>query len=129
MTDKNKKILALSIDGGIIVLALLIPFIADLMMAMIPTCVFARMGVLCPTCGATRCMRAFFTGDFGAAFSYNQMVFIMIFYVAALIVMGNLAAFTKWRAPKRIFKLGTHYITIIVIAGIYAAFGIFRNFI
>jgi hypothetical protein len=129
MTGKNKKILALSIDCGIIILAFLIPIIADLMMTVIPTCIFARMGILCPTCGATRCMRAFFTGDFGAAFSYNQMVFIMIFYVAALLVIGNLAAFTKWRAPKRIFKLGTHYITVIVIAGIYAVFGILRNFI
>lgn len=42
----------------------------------LPACVFHQLtGIPCPACGATRCVRDFIGGHFGAAFAWNPLVF------------------------------------------------------
>ncbi|MGB8354106.1 MAG: DUF2752 domain-containing protein [Chthoniobacteraceae bacterium] len=59
----------------------------------LPACVFHQLtGMPCPTCGATRCVRDFIGGHFGAAFAWNPLVFcaltgIVLFDFYALAVL------------------------------------------
>ena len=126
---KNKKILVLGVDSLIVAIALLVPVLANLMMSYIPTCVFYQQGVLCPTCGATRCVYNFFTGNFAAAFGYNEFIFILIFYLVFVLLVWNLSAFWDNAKIKSICKAVTHPIAICSLAVIFAVFGIFRNFV
>lgn len=45
----------------------------------VPGCMFHAMtGLPCPTCGATRCMRAFFAGNFVGALLWNPLFFLVL---------------------------------------------------
>lgn len=50
-------------------------------------CVFHELtGFYCPGCGITRCLFALLRLDFYEAFMYNQLVFILLPFLVALIV-------------------------------------------
>ena len=50
-------------------------------------CVFHSLtGFYCPGCGITRCLFALLKLDFYEAFMYNQLVFILLPFLVALIV-------------------------------------------
>jgi len=54
--------------------------------AWVPVCLFHRFtGVPCPTCGATRCVKALLCGDWGVAIALQPLI-------AAMIVAGALLA-------------------------------------
>ena len=126
---KNKKRLVLCVDALIAAFALLAPFFATLMMSYIPTCVFYRRGFLCSTCGATRCVYSFFSGNLATAFEYNQFIFILIFYLAFVLLVWNASVFFDNAKIGKVCKAVTHPIAICSLAVLFAIFGIFRNFV
>jgi hypothetical protein len=117
------------VDALIAALALLAPFFATLMMSYIPTCVFYLRGFLCPTCGATRCVYSFFSGNLLTAFEYNQFIFILIFYLFFVLVLWNASVFFDNAKIGKACKAVTHPIAICSLAVLFAIFGIFRNFV
>lgn len=49
-----------------------------------PACAFRELtGFPCPTCGGTRCIRSLLAGHFGAAFTWNPLVFLLAAAAAA----------------------------------------------
>ena len=49
---------------------------------LIPPCsVKTYVGIICPTCGVTRCVRNMISLDFGTAFMYHPMFFIIVCYL------------------------------------------------
>ena len=126
MNDKNKKVLVCVADIGIIIFFALIPLFAKLMIDLIPDCAFARLGIPCPSCGATRCVQSLFSGDIPSAFAYNPFIFLLIFYTAAVLLIWNASTFLKSALIKRIFKLLANWIAVIIIAIGFAVFGILR---
>jgi hypothetical protein len=72
----------------------------------LPQCVFHMLtGHPCPACGATRCVRFLFAGNFGAALRINPLVFFgfgaMVFYdlYAATVLALRLPRFRPSRPP------------------------------
>jgi hypothetical protein len=125
--DKKKVVLLL--DGALLVAAALVVPLAKWMLWALPDCSFAKIGVLCPSCGGTRCVRAFFSGDFGAAFSFNPFFFVLICYLAAALVLLNVGVLLKVKWADRAARAMTSGAAVIIAAVAFAIFGVVRNFV
>ena len=121
---------ALFIDGALLVLIPVLGFFSRLMIFALPdTCTLYRLGLLCPACGGTRCIRELCSGNFFAAYGYNKFVFCAVFYALVGLVLYNLACLFKWRAARSALNILFGKTALITIAFLYILFGIMRNVI
>lgn len=86
MNQKIKKMLLLEL--GILFLVLILFIIIKFnMIRLIPYCIIHdTFGILCPSCGGTRCVVNFALGNFKESFAYHPIFFITILYL--LVVNG-----------------------------------------
>ena len=124
MKKEQKK--GILIELGIVILALIIYIsIKYNWTAIIPPCyVYQNFGLLCPSCGGTRCMIELVKGHFESAFYYHPIFFATVLYllVANSIYVVNLFRKNKiatWLYPKTKFW--------IIFCIIMVAFTIIRN--
>jgi hypothetical protein len=116
----------LVLDGALLLCALGAKFLASAMIRWLPDCLFAGVGLTCPTCGATRCVREFFSGHFAIAFRLNPFIFCLIPYFAMALVLLNIGYLLPQQHCKQIGKamIGEKAIGLLAIA--FAIFGIGR---
>lgn len=81
-SEKKRKMLILQLILVLVgVLAILI--IKTDIIKLIPPCtVRSYLGIICPTCGVTRCVSNILSFDFEMAFNYHPMFFIIVIYLA-----------------------------------------------
>lgn len=125
--DKKKVVLLL--DGALLIVATLVVPMAQWMLRTLPDCSFAKIGVLCPSCGGTRCVRAFFSGEFAAAFSFNPFFFVLIWYLGAALVLLNVGVLWKVKWAERAARAMTGGTAVIIAAITFAIFGVVRNLV
>lgn len=125
MKKEYKK--AVFIELGIIFLALLI-FIGiqqGWIIKFIPPCfVYEHLGILCPSCGETRCVIEIVHGNFKDAFFYHPIffltgVYLLIANLVYLINVGKKKKIATWIYPKEKF-----WIAFIIVL---LAFTVIRN--
>ena len=127
-TVKQKRNLTLIFDLVIVICTFFVKNIAQMMIKYIPDCFVVRQfGFLCPSCGGTRCVLNFFQGNFSTAFNYNPFIFILIIYLIIALLMLNLGFVFELEFEKKIYRFMTDYKTVIVIAVLFAFFGVARN--
>lgn len=120
----NKKRLII-ITSEIICLIILYIFINSKYIELMPECwIHKKTGILCPSCGGTRCVVYLLKGDFIKAFFSNTVFFITIVYlfITNLVYIINLNKNKKiltWIYPK--------YWYSIVFAIILVMYTILRN--
>lgn len=120
----NKKSLII-ITSEIIGLIFLYIFINSKYIGLMPECwIYKNTGILCPSCGGTRCIVYLLKGDFIKAFYSNMVFFIGIVYlfITNLVYIINLNKNKKiltWIYPK--------YWYSIVFAIILVMYTILRN--
>ena len=80
-SEKKRKMLILQLILVLVgVLAVLI--IKTNIIKLIPPCtVRSYVGIICPTCGVTRCIKNIFNLNFKMAFNYHPMFFIIVMYL------------------------------------------------
>lgn len=129
MTNSKKAfITALIFDFLAISGLLLARPIALIMINVLPDCPFpTHLSVLCPSCGATRAVLNFFSGNFSAAFNFNQYFFVLLFYIIIVFLFMNLGFVFNINKAKQIFLKLTNHKVIIALAALWALFGIARN--
>lgn len=125
---RKKRMLLLLGDLAILALVLLIPRISQFLLRAGPPCIFARWGFLCPSCGATRCVRFFFTGRFSQAFALNPFIFLLIIYAIIWLILVNIGCFTRWKPAQKVSAFMVSPGIVISFAIAFALFGILRNF-
>lgn len=125
----SKKKIVLLLDAALLTAAALAVPMAKWMLWALPDCALASLGVLCPSCGGTRCVRAFFSGEFAAAFSFNPFFFVLIWYLAVALVMLNVGVLLKVRWAERAARAMTGGRAVIIAAITFALFGVVRNLI
>ena len=116
----------LLLDGVLLVLGLAAKFLASAMIDYLPDCIFARRGITCPACGATRCVRELFSGNWGQAFELHPFLFCLSFYLTAALLLLNIGYLVP---QKHCQKAGSAMISpkaIILLSILYALFGIAR---
>lgn len=126
---KKKRLWILGIDGAAVILGIAARPLAVGLIRWLPDCIFARMGVTCPSCGATRCVRELFSGHWKAAFYLHPFIFCLSFYLAAALLLLNVGYLFPQRHCQRVGEamVGGH--AIVTLSILYALFGIARLFL
>ena len=80
MKKQVKQMLLLEL--GILFLVLIIFIVVKYkIFTIMPTCIINKyLGILCPSCGGTRCVVNFALGNFKESFLYHPLFFITIIY-------------------------------------------------
>ena len=123
----NKKIKnMIFIELGILFLVLMIYIAIKLeLIKYMPECLINKhFHILCPSCGATRCIINFFKFNFKESFLYNQICFIMIIYFIILNIVFIINAFRKKEVLKILYPTKKFWFAFIVIILIFT---VFRN--
>lgn len=90
MKLKNKKIKLLVLQSFIIMIGVLVIVLvkSDMVDKILPTCIFRQEhGVICPTCGATRCIISFLNLNFESSFKYHPVLFLLIIYLIGIDIL------------------------------------------
>lgn len=119
---KTKKQLLL-MDAILLAGALLAPVVARWMLDALPDCRFQQLGFVCPTCGGTHCVFAFFRGQFGEAFAFHPVIFCMLLYVLAAVLLLHLNLLRESVTVNKITRALVHPRAAIVWAIVMAVFG------
>ncbi len=123
---RNKWILILA-DIAVVIAAGFSPAVASALLPRLGACYFARYGLLCPSCGGTRCVYNLFTGRIVEAFACNAAVFCVILYGLLLLVMVNIRLFSNGRWGHRVMRAMVHPAALASLLGVYILYGILRN--
>lgn len=126
---KKKKLYVILLDLALAVLALAAGPVTGWMLWFIPDCPVTKLGLLCPACGGTRCVRYFFSGRFADAFWVNPFFLLLILYLGAALVLLNVGVLLKVERSEKIARAMTSWQTVIVLAVLFAVFGVVRNFL
>ncbi len=125
----KKQIVTISFDILLISLVLIGRKFYEKLMALLPECVILTLtGRQCGSCGGTRCVYNFFTGNFISSFRFNPFFFFVTIYVVLLVFLFNLAFLFKIKAAEKLLKSLTNYKVIIVFAVCYLIFTFLRFF-
>ena len=126
---KKKRLWILGIDAAAVILGIAARPLAVGLIRWLPDCIFARMGVVCPSCGATRCVRELFSGHWKAAFLLHPFVFCLSFYLAAALVLLNAGYLFSRRHCQRVGEAMVSGQAIVILSILYSLFGIARTFL
>lgn len=124
---KHKKRFVLILDGILALCAVCVLPLAKWMMAYMPPCVFAQRGIICPSCGATRCVRAFFSLQFSQSFLYHPIIFLLILYLGLGVLLLNFGWLLKSKVSEKVALAMFSVRAITAVGIIYAVFGIIRS--
>lgn len=123
---KHKKPFVLILDAVLVLGGLCVLPLAKWMIAYMPPCVFAQIGITCPSCGATRCVREFFSLHFGQAFLFHPIIFLIMIYLGVALALLNIGWLLGHKLSEKIALAMFSVRAITAMAIIYAVFGVIR---
>ncbi|MBE7064038.1 MAG: DUF2752 domain-containing protein [Ruminococcaceae bacterium] len=129
MKKRTKAFAVLFLDVLLCGMLFAVPSIAQWMSERVPACIFLKNGILCPSCGATRCIRDMSLGAFSSAFRYNPFVFSLVLYIGGVVLLMNLSVLFHLRFARNTVAFAVHYKTLVTLMGCFAVFGLLRNFV
>ncbi len=130
MTKERKYIITVIVLDALAIIGLFtLKSLAKLMIDAFPDCYFVRtFGIQCPSCGGTRCVFQFFSGNFAESLSLNPLYFFAIIYVILLFVFLNLSLF-RLNFARRAVKIMASWQAVVVFAVCYLILGTVRFFL
>lgn len=126
---KNNKFLKLTSIQVIIftILIIIIFFVKTKLIHFIPNCYWQEnYGIICPSCGSTRCIINLVNGNLKLAFFYNPFLFILIIYLLLLDLLYIIN--TIWNKKYLKFFYPKWYY-IIIYFSLWAIYTIYINII
>ncbi len=124
-----RKVLLVLTDILLLLLLPTVPLLSSVMIDRGPECFFFKHGIICPTCGGTRCVHAFFTGDFSNAARYNFSVFCGLILGSVFMILLNIHVFFEIDLCAKMIRLFLHPVTLMLLAVAYLVSGLLRNFL
>lgn len=119
MNKKIKNVLLLEL--GIIFLVLIIFIIIKLnIIKYIPSCLIKEnLGILCPSCGGTRCIINLVQGNFKASFIYHPIFFITIIYLGMVNIIYIINSFRENEIATFLYPKTKFWIFFLIVMVIY----------
>lgn len=119
MNSKIKKMLLLELGILSLVLIIFIIIKANLIY-LLPSCLINKtFGILCPSCGGTRCIINLLQGNFLESFNYHPIFFVTAIYLMVINVIYIVNAFRKREILTFLYPKVKFWIVFIVILLIY----------
>lgn len=104
----------------IIFIIILYLFIETGYVNMIPECFwYKNFGILCPSCGGTRCVINFVKGDLLTSFQFHPILFLVLLYIMVLNIVVIINLITKRKVLKFIYPKSWYVIIFSVVLLIY----------
>lgn len=126
MLTKKFRAFVVALDIPVLFAIFFLDDIAKYMIDYFPECFFySNFGIECPTCGATRCVFSFFSGNFASALNYNPFIFWLIVYGILLFVFLNLSLFGLSFAEKAVRGM-TNWKTVVAVAVLFVVFSVVK---
>lgn len=123
-----KKILILAADALCVLAALIGKPLSELMLQKTnQVCFWTLLGGQCPTCGGTHFVRDLLSGQLGAAFADNQLLFAATVYFAVSLIALNLWLLFDLGFAKKILRWMYNIPTLIIWGVGLIAFLLARN--
>ena len=123
-----KKILILAADVLCVLVALIGKPLSELLLQKTnQACFWTLFGGQCPTCGGTHFVRDLLSGQLGAAFADNQLLFVATVYLAVSLIALNLWLLFDLGFAKKILAWMYNIPTLIVWGVGVIAFILARN--
>ena len=119
---KNKNIInMLLLELGIVFLVLIIFVISKYNLTyIIPECLIKKnLHILCPSCGGTRCVINFVSGNFKASFIYHPVFFITIIYLLIVNIIFIINSFKKRKILTFLYPKEKFWIAFIIVIIIF----------
>lgn len=124
MKQKVKKMLYLELGILFLVLIIFIIIKSD-MIKFLPACIINKtFGILCPSCGGTRCIINFINGNFKESFIYHPVFFITIIYLLLVNLLYIVNSFRKKEMLTFLYPKEKFWIGFVIVLLIYT---IIRN--
>lgn len=126
MRKKVKTMLILEL--GIVFLVLIIFIIINQnLIKFLPPCPINKFfGVLCPSCGGTRCVTNFVLGNFAESFFYHSILFITILYLLLVNLLYIINTLAKTQIATFLYPKTKFWIAFLIILLIFT---IIRNIV
>lgn len=122
-----KRRYVFALDGLVVVLLLLGGTVCRWLLDKLPDCIISRYGLLCPACGGTRCLHYLLQGKVLQSFWMNPYVFCTVFLGIGLLILLNVAAWSRKRSVMVLLRYTLNPRYLIAWAVGFAVFGIARN--
>ena len=126
---KHKKISVLLLNTLIAVLFIVLRPLAAFMIQHFPTCPFFSHGIICPSCGGTRCIENLVNFHFEKSFQYHPYIFLVVCYCFVVWILLNLYCLLNIKPCLKILKAMTGFKVFYLIVFGYILFGILRSFL
>lgn len=123
---KKKCMIAIVIDACMLVAGFLLKPATDFMLTKLSKCTFYEMGILCPSCGGTRCVSNFVSGNFSASWHYHPFFFCVCIYIILGIICMNLGYIFRIALFEKLFRKMLSPAAIITLVIIFVIFGMSR---
>ena len=124
MKKQIKQMLLLEL--GILFLVLIIFIIVKTkLISLMPNCLInTYFGILCPSCGGTRCVINLVQGNFVQSFLYHPIFFITIWYLALVNIVYVINTFTNKKILAFLYPKTKFWIIFVIVILIFT---VFRN--
>ena len=127
MLKRKELVIVLVIDLIVLMSVFFRTYVFSTVESLFSPCFFAENGMLCPTCGGTRCVRAILSGDILSAFRYNAFALFAFVYGVFLLLMYNLYYIFGVKWSRRVVSILLNYKMLVIILSSFVIFGIVRN--
>jgi len=119
MKQKVKKMILLEL--GIIFLVLILFIIIKYRLYIyIPSCIVKeKFGIICPSCGGTRCVINLLNGNYIESFLYHPIFFITIIYLFIVNILYIVNSFRKKEILSFLYPKTIFWITFVIVLIIY----------
>lgn len=122
--DKEiKKMLVFQFKLLLIGILVILLIETGIIQRLLPVCTAKKVfGVICPTCGVTRCVANIIKFDFRTAFMYHPLFFIATFYLIFIDIVYVLQVLSKKEWLKKLYPnwlVGIIFLVTFIIQYIY----------
>lgn len=126
MKKETKKMIWLELGIIFLILTIFIIIKFDIIKLM-PTCIINKnFGILCPSCGGTRCIINFAIGNYKESFLYHPIFFMTIVYLIVINILHIINCFRKEKIATFLYPKEKFWMVFVIILIIYT---IIRNII
>ena len=126
---KHKRISVLLLNTLITALFIVLRPLAAFMIQHFPPCPFLAQGIICPSCGGTRCIENLVNFHFEKSFQYHPYIFLVACYCFVVWILLNLYCLLNLNICLKLLKSITGFKVFYTIICGYILFGILRSFL